>query len=82
MFYKYERFCGLWTDFNRSLYGMLAFQFEHFSEEKALSIIKTIDVIFSEKLVFFSTENKNCKRNDDLNFKFKNIFKFYINIVV
>ena len=49
MFYKYERFCGLWTDFNRSLYGMLAFQFEHFSEEKALSIIKTIDVIFFPK---------------------------------
>ena len=49
MFYKYKRFCRLWTDFNTSSYGMLAFQFEHFSEEKALSIIKTIDIIFFPK---------------------------------
>ena len=61
--------------------GMLVFQFEHFSKEKALSIIKTLVLFFFWKISFFPTENNNCKRNDDLNLKFKNIFKFYIKAV-
>ena len=82
--FKYKHFCRLWPDFNKSLYGKLAFhfQFEHFSEENALSIIKTLVLFFSGKLVFFPQKNKNCERNDDLNFEFKNLFKFYINIAV